>query len=119
MDGPFARLSLAPDTKHKYGINTEYYILRKKNGQTIDDVYLVEKASFSFDKFSVGRLLGSMILHPICWIVGYGWEKVSGIEQRRSDFALSYIQAAKLGDNEKYTIEQIPDLPGDCNDYFC
>lgn len=44
----------------------EYYILRKKNGQTINEVHLVEKASFSFDKFSVGRLLGSV--QPIGWV---------------------------------------------------
>jgi hypothetical protein len=60
-----------------------------------------------------------MILHPICWIVGFGWEKVSGFEKRESDVTLSYIQAKLGGDKrKKYTIEQLPDLPGDYNDYF-
>ncbi|KAH6696557.1 hypothetical protein BKA61DRAFT_623182, partial [Leptodontidium sp. MPI-SDFR-AT-0119] len=116
---PFARLCLGPDTKHKYGINTEYFILCKKNGQTTNDVYLVERAKSSFDKFSVGRLLGSIVVNPISWIVGFGWERISGLDRRQSDMAVSYFQATKAGNSEQYTIERISELPADYNDYLC
>lgn len=59
-----------------------------------------------------------MILNPICWIVGFGWQNISGIEQKQSNFPLSYLQL-NLDDSGEYEIKRISDLPGDFNDYFC
>jgi hypothetical protein len=115
---PFAKLTLGDDARHnKYGVNTRCYALREKNTKTIDKVYVAEVQSFQSDVFTFRRLFQTIILVPVCRIVGYGGGRISGYEKEWSDLRLSYLRVTR-GLDGNYQIERISKLPGDANDYF-